>query len=234
MRINIPVLALFCISLLINTPIVALSSTATNVNDSISAKIVTTEDNKTVLAVTHENQIYEYGISENPDKVSIKPYEAVLNHDGIVLQSKKNYPFSYYFLYWNDGLKVLAESWGEFDDFYVVDINDDGNEELITNLTYGDGGTQCRVYFTDGDGEIKYVSPRYVSDPDGDKTIWTTYDPHSNKIKVYSPISDYGDIKLEGICVNKFDLSLSDIGIEYISNTTVSFKGSLATNERAV
>lgn len=85
-------------------------------------------------------------------------------------QPVRVFPYEYYF-YDKTG-KLLAETWGSGEN-YAVDVDGDGEHELISNLVYGDGGQEGVIFKREGDeiyeGDLfdlmdeEYVNLSYAS-----------------------------------------------------------------------
>lgn len=95
---------------------------------------------------------------QTPSDISAEYFEECLGHTGFRLYTRHllggnayYYDVTYYAVE-NGELKELAYRWGDKDkDVYEVDIDDDGINELICNVTWlADGATDVLIYHYDG------------------------------------------------------------------------------------
>lgn len=151
-----------------------------------------------------------------PEDVSAEAFENCLGHSGFRLC--KRHPLGTQYHYYvveyyavEEDLEFLAYRWGtKDDDFYEVDINDDGIEELICNVTWlADGGRNVLIYHFDGEKVMRGHGSDLLDQPAdiyGAGSISTTYLPEKNKIQI-----QYWQDALQGYAEKEYDIDLAKI-----------------------
>ena len=91
--------------------------------------------------------------------------------------------------YYSDNGSLLAEVWGtKPEDVSISDLDGDGKNELISDLTWGDGVTDVVVY-REFDGEIRYAYCTDLLDEPFDNvgigSIGAEYLKETNKVKIW-------------------------------------------------
>lgn len=125
-------------------------------------------------------------VQPEPDQplITVTPFENILGYDGYVLKKAYVSGTDYYFYDVNDTL--LFMTWGE--EYFVMDLNDDGENELISHRLWSDGGRATCV-FVKKDGEIyigclddlldePYDNVNYVSE-------YANYLPEENVVEIF-------------------------------------------------
>lgn len=95
---------------------------------------------------------------ESPDEFSLELFKNLLGHNGFCLHDNYYGRFrqTNYYALEGDELLCLADSFGFEPDDHMVDIDGDGDNELICNLTYGgDGARRTVLYHYDGERVLK-------------------------------------------------------------------------------
>lgn len=174
-----------------------------------SLKLVFGRDNMQQVVCVYDKTEYM-----SPESITAVPFEQLLGHNGIYISMKPN-KWSCYTDYYGieDGeLVFLADSWGYKRDDYIIDIDGDGDRELICNVTFlGDGAACTRVYDYNsaqilvGWGDM-LLDVEY--DNWGTNSTWSEYLPEKNVIRIsYSKIEG-------GIGEKEYPLDLDKLEME--------------------
>mgnify|MGYP003305631155 CR=1 FL=1 len=138
-------------------------------------------------------------------------FKNILGFDGYYVEERP-YPFPYYIKYYGyDGEKyqLIAESFGEERDDYVVDFDGDGINELICNVMYGDGALRTIVYRRE---ENKILSGKVVTMLDEEYEHWNvgslncSYLPDENVVEI-----SYWKDDIESYLSKKYAIDLAKI-----------------------
>lgn len=143
-----------------------------------------------------ENSLEEGKRAEDiePDFIVTTPFENILGYNGYVMKKVYGYDSEYYFYDENDALLFMTFG-GEY---FVRDLNGDGENELISNQVWSDGG-QATCVFVKKDNEI-YMG--YLDDlldephdlldePCANSHYYTTDNVHYTNVHYVSEYSRY-------------------------------------------
>lgn len=145
--------------------------------------------NQETVLLTFEKD-YDY---QNPEDITAEAFEKCLGHSGFRLYRRHPlgpadyyYEVNYYAV--EESLELLAYRWGSRDnDFYEIDLDEDGVDELICNLTWmADGGTDAYIYHFDGESVLQASASSLLDEPVdfyGTGSIMTTYLPETNQLE---------------------------------------------------
>lgn len=95
------------------------------------------------------------------------PFAGILGYDGYLLRKPGAGGFSIcHYIAEKDGRELcIAESWGWERSDHAVDLDGDGVQELICNVTYGaDGANRVMLYRRGVDGFVEYADPLELLD----------------------------------------------------------------------
>ena len=101
-------------------------------------------------------RVYHAGVDyEKPTEFTAVSFEDLLGRDGFYIYQLyySMFPYAHYYALEGDKLVEIAGSWGNdpAQSNYMVDVNGDGDRELICDVTYmADGGRQTLLYHYDG------------------------------------------------------------------------------------
>ena len=101
-------------------------------------------------------RVYHAGVDyEKPTEFTAVSFEDLLGRDGFYIYQLyySMFPYTHYYALEDDKLVKIAGSWGNdpAQSNYMVDVNGDGDRELICDVTYmADGGRQTLLYHYDG------------------------------------------------------------------------------------
>lgn len=101
-------------------------------------------------------RVYHAGVDyEKPTEFTAVSFEDLLGRDGFYIYQLyySMFPYAHYYALEGDKLVKIAGSWGNdpAQSNYMVDVNGDGDRELICNVIYmADGGRQTLLYHYDG------------------------------------------------------------------------------------
>ena len=83
------------------------------------------------------------------NKYTAGTFDELMGYSGYYIYDE-TYPFTYGYYYAEDG-ELIAETWGTTEDEdFIVDINQDGVSELISNAMWGDGARATLIYYKSG------------------------------------------------------------------------------------
>ncbi len=168
------------------------------------------------LLLTFEKE-YDYQI---PEDISAEAFENCLGHQGFRLYTRRSlgtsshyYEVDYYAM--EEELKLLAYRWGSKDDnFYEVDLDDDGTRELICNVTWmADGAQDVFIYHFDGEKVLKGCGSDLLDEPTdihGVGAIAARYLPEENKVHIDYWQDSIQDFQEKDYVIDLDKLNLSD------------------------
>lgn len=146
------------------------------------------------------------------EKFTVGEFDNIMGYSGFYIYDETDYmPYEFFYSVEDGQAFCIAESWGcSEDDNYVVDINGDGENELICNVTYGDGVQSTVVYYKNN-GEILSGSARDMLDHEYDSigaySVTSLYLPAENVVEIFywkEDIQDHQSDKYE-IDLDKID-----------------------------
>ena len=155
-----------------------------------------------------------------PASTREEPFTDILGYDGVLVTVTTPYGWSrrtYYAVSDDGGRTAVAASfgYGEPED-YTVDLDGDGAEELVCNVTFGaDGGREVYVYQR-RDGGVYLGTCRFEELPDfvpgGGLNNWVEYDLDAGCFRLHyrtSGAEEFAEVEvrgLEGLSFEKFSL----------------------------
>lgn len=151
-----------------------------------------------------------------PEDISAEAFENCLGHSGFRLYKRHPlgtlshyYEVEYYAV--EEELELLAYRWGtKDDDFYEIDIDDDGIKELICNVIWlADGAADVLIYHFDGEKVMRGHGSDLLDQPVdiyGVGSLFTTYLPDKNKIHI-----KYWQDALQDYAEKEYDIDLAKI-----------------------
>lgn len=180
----VAVLALVVVSLVCLTD--ASETAASDTGDSPSKENSLEEGER-------EEGIQEPNIQE-PDVIVTTPFTNILGYNGYVLKKEYGYDSEYYFYDENDALLFMTFG-GEY---FVRDLNGDGENELISNQVWSNGGRATCV-FVKKDNEIymgyldDLLDEPYdlLDEPCANTHYYTTDNVHYTNVHYVSEYSKY-------------------------------------------
>ncbi len=105
------------------------------------------DDSETIIGTLQKGRDYE-----DVTEVMAEPFENLLGHNGFCLKLANScyMNWNYYNVVEEGKMECLADSWGTDDrpsEDFMVDIDEDGELELICNVTFGaDGAARTYIY----------------------------------------------------------------------------------------
>ena len=149
-----------------------------------------------------------------------EPFTDILGYDGVLVTVTTPYGWSRrtYYAVSDDGSRTAVAAsfgYGEPED-YTVDLDGDGAEELVCNVTFGaDGGREVYVYQR-RDGGVYLGTCRFEELPDfvpgGGLNNWVEYDLDAGCFRLHyrtSGAEEFAEVEvrgLEGLSFEKFSL----------------------------
>lgn len=162
---------------------------------------------KTLMSFEPE---YDYQV---PEDISAEAFEDCLGHAGFRLYKRRPLGSSYHYYevdYYamKDELTLLAYRWGsKDDDVYETDIDGDGVDELICNVTWmADGAQDVLIYHYDGDKVLSGHGSDLLDQPadiHGVGSVFSQYNPSDHKIYIH-----YWRDSLNGFQEQAYDIDL--------------------------
>lgn len=156
-----------------------------------------------------------------PEDISAESFEECLGHRGFCLYKRHStasfyfYEVDYYAI--EEEFELLAYRWGSRDqDFYEVDVDGDGVDELICNVMWmGDGAMDALIYHFDGEKVLRGRGSDLLDEPIdfyGVGSIMTEYLWPENKVHI-----TYWLDEVEGFIEKDYDIDLRKLKLsEYI------------------
>ncbi|MED9903973.1 MAG: hypothetical protein UFG06_07295 [Lachnospiraceae bacterium] len=136
---------------------------------------------------------------KEPSEFTAGTFENLLGHDGFYLYDHyfNMWYLAYYYALEGDELICLADSWGGDPSDYMVDLDGDGDRELVCNVVYtGDGACRTIIYRYDGK-QVEYGWGRdFLDEPYDDYGVPSTgnwYLPEENVINIWFYKDEMGD-----------------------------------------
>lgn len=155
-----------------------------------------------------------------PASTREEPFTDILGYDGVLVTVTTLYGWSQrtYYAVSDDGSRTAVAAsfgYGEPED-YTVDLDGDGAEELVCNVTFGaDGGREVYVYQSQ-DGGVYLGTCRFEELPDfvpgGGLNNWAEYDLDAGCFRLHyrtSGAEEFAEVEvrgLEGLSFEKFSL----------------------------
>lgn len=155
-----------------------------------------------------------------PASTREEPFTDILGYDGVLVTVTTLYGWSQrtYYAVSDDGSRTAVAAsfgYGEPED-YTVDLDGDGAEELVCNVTFGaDGGREVYVYQS-RDGGVYLGTCRFEELPDfvpgGGLNDWAEYDLDAGCFRLHyrtSGAEEFAEVEvrgLEGLSFEKFSL----------------------------
>lgn len=144
---------------------------------------------------------------EDPVEFSAEPFERLLGHDGFCLYDQYMglwYTRRYYALE-EDELICLADGWGwEPEKDHMVDLDGDGDRELICNVAYIADGAQCTLIYRNDGERVLYCFGDDLLDQEYDNygvgCEGSEYLPEENVIRIWfwkDALEDFEERKYE-------------------------------------
>ena len=176
-----------------------------------------TEDTLDLVYSSAEKEMHlltfkKYNDYLEPTDISAEVFENCLGHNGFILYKRHSLGTSYHYYeaeYYavHEELESLAYRWGaRDDDFYELDVDGDGFNELICNLMWlADGGEDVYIYHFDGEKVVCIAGTDLLDQPfdnHGLGAISATYHPDINKVRV-----KYWQDALEGFAETDYDIT---------------------------
>lgn len=123
------------------------------------------------------------------------------------------FPYGYFYAAEDGRSFCIAESWGGLeDDNFIVDINNDGENELICNLMYGDGAQATGIYHKDNGNVLFGYADDMLNKEYDDISIYSRYSmylPDEDMVEIFywkEDLQDYKSDKYE-IDIDKISFS---------------------------
>ncbi|MDE6749944.1 MAG: hypothetical protein K2K21_12920 [Lachnospiraceae bacterium] len=145
------------------------------------------------------------------EKFTVGEFDSIMGYSGFYIYDE-TYFFTYgYFYAIEDGQSFcIAENWGcSENDSYIVDINGDGENELICNVMWGDGAQNTIIYHRDGSNILCGYADELLDheyDNIGISSVYTQYLPDENVVEIFYWKEDLQDYKSD-----KYEIDLEKI-----------------------
>ena len=126
-----------------------------------------------------------------------KEFEDILGYDGhYEVYDQEGFKTKKFYTQYNYIDHQIAETWGDVDEYYSIDVDQDGINELICNVTFSDGLQQTLIYKRTGDTiyqgycddmlDVKYDNVGYTSE-------YSCYLPSKNIVRIFYYDVDWSD-----------------------------------------
>lgn len=194
--------------------------------ESLKLEVSRGDHDTTIVRVFRKEMDYE-----SPDEFSVELFKNLLGHNGFCLHDNFNEWFrqTYYYGLEGDELLCLADSFGFEPDDHIVDIDGDGDNELICNLTYGgDGAARTIIYHYDGERVLEGNLDFLLDIEYDDHGTWSTgssYLSDKNVVRIWFWLDNLGDFAIKDYKVDLERIDMMPYGIYKIreeQNTRVS------------
>lgn len=132
-------------------------------------------------------------------------FDNIMGYSGFyIYDNTYAFPYGYFYAVEDGRPFCIAESWGGLeDDNFIVDINNDGENELICNLMYGDGAQSTGIYYKDN-GNVLFGFADDMLDKEYDdiglSARYSMYLPDENVVEIFywkEDLQDYRSDKYE-------------------------------------
>ena len=177
------------------------------------------EKGETILRVYRKEMDYE-----SPSAYSATPFENLLGHNGFYMDVKDWFNRRYYYAVEYGRLVCLADSFrpAPFEEDrsdYMVDLDGDGDRELICNVMYGgDGAAAVEVYHYYGIWVLNGSAGGLLDAEDwynwGTNSQWAEYLPDENVIRIHYTREEDG-VGYKDYAVDFEKLNMSRYGEKY-------------------
>lgn len=139
-------------------------------------------------------------------------FEDLMGYDGFYIGYTNLWQLlTSYYAVEEEKVLPLADSWSynEEPDDYMLDIDGDGERELICNVVWGDGYQDVMIYDYDGE-QIRYCNGTRLLDEEfeyrGISSLWAEYLPKKNVIRI-----SYWKDELDDYAVKDYKLDLENL-----------------------
>ncbi|MCI7767284.1 MAG: hypothetical protein MSJ26_04790 [Oscillospiraceae bacterium] len=147
----------------------------------------------TYLGNTQTVKSYDNTVTWNPDIFTVREFKNVLGSDGVCLSEKyenRNWSSTYYYADMKGSFLNIAESFGNDGgkDDAIIDLDNDGINELITNCVYGGDGAQvCYIYKMTDEGVMRasghdLIDSKIMEMQTRANAVFSKYLPEKNKM----------------------------------------------------
>ncbi|MCM1047313.1 MAG: hypothetical protein NC433_02680 [Clostridiales bacterium] len=145
-------------------------------------------------------------------KFTVGTFDNIMGYAGFYIYDETwFFPYGYFYAIEDGQSFCIAENWGcSEDDNYIIDIDNDGENELICNVMFGDGVESTLVYRRDGsDILVGYADELLDHEYDyiGIGSLGTRYLPDENVVEIY-----YWKEKLQDYETDKYRIDFEKIG----------------------
>lgn len=146
------------------------------------------------------------------EKFTVGEFDSIMGYSGFYIYDETNFfPYEFFYAVEDGQSFCIAESWGCSEtDYYIVDINGDGENELICNAMWGDGAQNTIIYHRDGSNILYGYADELLNheyDNIGISSVYTQYLPDENVVEIFywkENIQDHKSDKYE-IDLDKID-----------------------------
>lgn len=156
---------------------------------------------------------------KSPDEFTPGVFENLLGHDGFYIYDCfcGMWNMAEYYAVEDGELICLAESWGGEPSDYMVDVDGDGVNELICNVTYiADGAQRTVIYDYDGEKVLRGSLDDLLDveyDSHGVWCEWSVYLPDENVVEIC-----FWKDEIEGFAGKKYKVETDKIVMEPYGN----------------
>lgn len=162
----------------------------------VACDTINSLNNVQCVYVNHEENLYtleDFFSSiwdRRPEKFTVGTFDSIMGYSGFYIYDETDFmPYEFFYAIEDGQAFCIAESWGCLEeDNYVVDINGDGENELICNVIYGDGAQHTVVYYKNN-GEILSGFTDDMLDHEYDYkgvgSISSLYRPDENVVEIF-------------------------------------------------
>lgn len=149
--------------------------------------------------------------NRRPEKFTVGTFDSIMGYSGFYIYDETSFmPYGFFYASEDGQSFCIAENWGcSEEDSYIIDINGDGENELICNVTYGDGAQHTVVYYKNN-GEILSGFADDMLDHEYDDigvgSLSTLYLPDENVVEIFYWKEDIQEHKSD-----KYEIDLDKI-----------------------
>lgn len=175
--------------------------------ESLKLVISKGDHNTTIVKVCRKEADYK-----SPDEFSAGIFKNLLGHNGFYIYDYfcGQWYLADYYAVEEDELICLAESWGGGPSDYMVDVDGDGDSELICNVTYlADGAMRTVIYRYDGTQVLRGFLDALLDEEYDDYGVGSSYSeylPDKNVVKIW-----FWKDELEDFDAKEYELEMDKI-----------------------
>lgn len=153
----------------------------------------------------------ENSLEDTSEPITVTPFENILGYNGRVVKRWFAGITTYYFF--DEDNKLLFTTFGE--EYFVRDLNDDGENELISHQVFADGGRNTCVFVKKDNGIYESCLDNLLDEPYDNlyyMSEYSEYRPEENVVEIFYWIEADQDYRSK-----KYEIDLDKLTYDKVS-----------------